>query len=360
MSTLTADLDAEVVLAALPHAVLVVDSDARIRLVNDQAEFLLGGAREILKRKTLSEVVGPTSPILELVQSVLRDQAPISLRLVEWPDQLRNLARNVDIEAAPHAGSHVILMIHERSLTERIDRQLAHRGAARSVSSLAAMLAHEIKNPLSGIRGAAQLLERDADEEGRELTGLIRSEADRVVKLVNSMEVFSDERPVERTALNVHSVLDHVIRVARTGFASGVRIREEYDPSLPNLSANRDQMVQVFLNLVKNAAEAVVAEDAPEIVVRTAFRAGVRMALPGSRGPTSLPLEISVSDNGPGVAAELRKEMFEPFVTGRSNGTGLGLALVAKVVRDHGGIVDFDTGKHGTTFRVLMPKWSSA
>ena len=148
-------------------------------------------------------------------------------------------------------------MLQERTIADKMDRQLTHRGAARSVIALAAMLAHEIKNPLSGIRGAAQLLEQAVGDDDRTLTRLICDEADRIVKLVDRMEVFGDERPVEREPVNIHVVLDHVKRLAQSGFARHIRFVEDYDPSLPPVLANRDQLVQVFLNLVKNAAEAI-------------------------------------------------------------------------------------------------------
>ena len=347
------------VLASLPHSVLLVAPDDRIAYANDAAELLLGSGRAALAKRRLSDLVGPTSPVLELVENVRRTRSTVSQYLLSWPNLVDRTARDVDVDASfGHAGS-VVLMVQTRSLAEKIDRQLSHRGAARSVMGLARMLAHEIKNPLSGIRGAAQLLEQNVEASDRELTTLIRAETDRIVKLVNSMEVFSDERPIERVSTNVHSVLDHVLSVARNGFAANVRIIEDYDPSLPELLANVDQMVQVFLNLVKNASEAVSREADPTIIVRTAFRSGIRMTRQGAGESMSLPLEISVSDNGPGITREIHDHLFEPFVTTKRNGTGLGLPLVAKIIRDHGGVVDFASDANGTTFKVLMPKWNS-
>jgi two-component system nitrogen regulation sensor histidine kinase GlnL len=234
---------------------------------------------------------------------------------------------------------------------------LTHRGAARTVIGLAAMLAHEIKNPLSGIRGAAQLLEMSAGDDDRALTRLITEEADRIVHLVDRMEVFSDERPIERQPVNIHSVLEHVRRLSKSGFARSVRISEEYDPSLPPVYGNRDQLIQIFLNLAKNAAEALVDTPDAEIVFSTAFRPGIHLSVPGSNERQSLPLEFCVRDNGPGVPEEMRSYIFDPFVTSKTNGSGLGLALVAKIVGDHGGVIECESEPRKTVFRILMPAW---
>lgn len=348
------------ILNALPHPVLALAVDGFVIEANVAAEIFFGVSRSILLQQTLTNLLPYDSVLLSLVDQVKATGAAIIEYRVDLGIPRLGTEKMVDLFVTPltDGGEGVVVMLQERAMAEKMDRQLNHRGAARSVSAMAAMLGHEIKNPLSGIRGAAQLLEAEISDGDRALTRLICEETDRIVKLVDRMDAFSDNRPLERESVNIHTVLDHVKRIAQAGFARNIRITESYDPSLPPVLGNRDQLIQIFLNLVKNAAEAIGERVDGEIELSTAFRPGVRLKLSTSDTAVSLPLQFGVRDNGPGVPPEIRPHLFEPFVTTKATGNGLGLALVAKIIGDHGGTIECESQPRRTIFRVLMPMYA--
>ncbi|WP_455189893.1 two-component system sensor histidine kinase NtrB [Foliimonas ilicis] len=353
---------AQIVLNTIRRPVVMISHDDFIVYANADAEDFFRASATTLARSKLDRFVPFGSPILVLVEQARERNSPVNEYRVDISSPRLGIEKIVDIYVSPvpEIPGSVVVMFQERSMADKIDRQMTHRGAARSVTGLAAMLAHEIKNPLSGIRGAAQLLETAVSDEDRALTRLITDETDRIVSLVDRMEVFSDERPIDRYPVNIHVVLDHVKAIAKNGFARQIKIVEEYDPSLPPVYANRDQLIQVFLNLIKNAAEAVENKDNGEIILSTAFRPGIRVSVPGSQERVSLPLEFCVYDNGPGVSEDILPILFDPFITTKPNGSGLGLALVSKIVGEHGGIIECESTPRGTVFRVLMPAWKEA
>ncbi|MGG7565605.1 two-component system sensor histidine kinase NtrB [Rhodovulum sp. DZ06] len=348
----------EAVWNALPQAALILDENDRFSRVNGAAESFLGlSARALVKRRA-PDVFGQSSRVMDLVGQARRGagvsvgEHGMELSLPDRPPRIVDL----HVCSLTDMPGCALLLIHPQSIAERMDRSLTHRAAARSVMGLSAMLAHEIKNPLAGISGAAQLLEMQLGDGETELCELIREEADRVAKLLEKVEQFGDNRPAALEPVNIHDVLDKAKLSAKSGFGQHVRFAEEFDPSLPPTAGDPDQLMQVFLNLLKNAAEA-----APKvggmITIRTSYRPGIRMAAPSGRRE-SLPLQVLISDNGPGVPDALKRDIFEPFVTSKATGSGLGLALVSKIMADHGGVIECESDPGWTTFRLLLPVWS--
>ncbi len=344
-------------LSALPVAVAVLDRENRFRYANHAAEQFFGLSFAQLSQLRLADLVPPDNPVFPLLSQVRRGEVTVADHdlTLESP---RLSKQGIAVQGTPlvEEPGAVLLIMQDFSAARALDRQLSFRGAARSVAGMAAVLAHEVKNPLSGIRGAAQLLENSVGAADRELAVLIRDEADRIRALVDRMEVFG-EKPLRREAVNIHRVLEHVRRLAQAGFAAEIRFHEVYDPSLPPVSGNRDQLLQVILNLVKNAAEAITESEVPhgEITLTTAFQHGFRLTVPGAAQSRHLPLVVSVRDNGPGIADDIRAHLFDPFVTSRINGSGLGLALVAKIVGDHGGLIEVESRPGRTEFRLHLP-----
>jgi len=337
---------------ALPNPALVLDREGHARQINDSAEIFLAMSCRALARCKFAELARPESRIADLLRQTREGGQALSEYNVEfsWPAAP---VRMVDLYAVPLEEGSVLVVIHPRAHAERMGLQMGARDAVRSVVGMASMLAHEIKNPLAGISGAAQLLQMNAAGEDRELAELIREETDRIAKLVERVEVFGETGLWRRRLVNIHDVLDRAAKSAKLGFARHLRFIDNYDPSLPPTWGDADQLMQVMLNLLKNAAEA-----APPVggvlMLKTAYRAGLKVRTPGGVS-ASLPLQVEISDNGQGVPEALLPHLFEPFVTSKSTGSGLGLALVSKVITDHGGVVNCDSQPGFTTFRILLP-----
>lgn len=343
-------------LSGLAVPAVLVRPDGVPVMANLAAETFLNASQAALSERGWAAAFGNGSAVEALVQRAHADGGSCAAYDVTLQFPGGRTAR-ADVLIAPVGDQPDWLTVafQTRSVATMVERQVQQQGAARSAVGVAAMLAHEIKNPLSGIRGAAQLLAAGLDTDGVELTDLIVAEVDRVAKLVDRMESFTDTRPMTLKPENIHEVLGHVRKLAGQGFAADRSLTERYDPSLPLVSANRDALVQVFLNLLKNAAEATDSKG--KIVITTAYRPGLKVRPEGGGQQVSLPIEVRVIDNGPGVPADIGDHVFEPFVTSKRGGSGLGLALVAKIVADHGGVVEYERAGEPelTIFRVLLP-----
>jgi two-component system nitrogen regulation sensor histidine kinase GlnL len=338
-----------------PEPALVVDAGGALVAVNDAAEGLFGQGLALLARGHFRAALSEESPLVRLLDRAVAEDArvrehDIEISLFGRPPFL------ADGSATPLGGGSVLLTLHRRASALGFDR-VSDASGLRSVVGLAQMLAHEIRNPLAGIRGAAQLLKAGAAAEDAPLAQLIVDETDRVRRLVDRMEAFSDDALPQRAAVNIHEVLNRVRALAANGVADGLVLKEVYDPSLPPVSGDEDHLIQIFLNLVKNAAEAAHGrrDGRGELVISTAWRPGVKVRGADGHVQKAAPLEVRVQDNGPGVAAMVRDHLFQPFVTSKANGAGLGLPLVAKLVNAHGGLIDFESEPGRTVFRVLLP-----
>src|SRR5688572_25941768 len=348
---------------ALPAAIIVVDRDGVCRLLNAAAEDLIQVGRKTLLGRRLSEVIPEDCPLFSLIEQSWLSRSAVSDAEMQI-DGPRLRLEHVSVEVAPldDPNGSVAISMRDRSLEHRMARQGAAAEAAQSVRSMAGMLAHEIKNPLAGIRGAAQLLESKLSPAEAALAALIREESDRIVGLVNGVEIFADDRVPILGAVNVHEVLDHVCKLARVSFARHVGMREIYDPSLPEVRGNRDLLIQIFLNLVKNAAEAFnrgpdsdASEKTGEITVTTSYQAGFRIGERNKAHRQPRRIAVTIADDGPGVPEALLGNLFDPFVSGKPGGRGLGLPLVAKLVRAHEGVIEFQSKPGATRFTVLLP-----
>ena len=346
-------------LEALPHAVVLLCEDNRVSYANPAAESFFGLSLAVQRRQEISDLVTFGCPLLSLIDQVRRSGASVNEYGVEVVIPRTEANHLVDVFGGtlPDDRGCVMLLLQQRSMAQMIERQLSNRAATRSASGFSAVLAHEIKNPLSGIRGAAQLLEPSLSDADRALTQLICAETERIRKLIDRIEVFGDERPISAEPVNIHDVIEHVRQIAQSGFARNIEFRQEFDPSLPPVPGMRDLLIQALLNLVKTASEAIsdLGDVGGRIVVRTAFRPCVSLTVPGSGTRVRLPLLIEIQDNGVGIKTDMQKHIFEPFVTDKTSGTGLGLALVAKIISDHGGVIECESVPRNTTFRILLP-----
>lgn len=339
--------------AALPLPSLLVDETATIREANPAAETFLNASARSLRGQPLLDRLSIDAPMEEALARVRSNQSPLNVSDVDVTSGDRPPVQcNIHLAPMHDSPGILLLILSPREIADRLGRSLGAKSAAKSAIGMAEMLAHEIKNPLAGISGAAQLLSMSLTPDDQELTDLIVEETRRIVKLLEQVEQFGNLRPPDRRAVNIHDALDRARRSALVGFAASMTIVEDYDPSLPPTWADPDQLMQVFLNLIRNAAEA--AKGRGTIRLRTFYDLSLRVRRKDGP-PAALPLNVEVIDDGPGLPPDIAAQVFEPFVSGRENGTGLGLALVSKIVGDHDGWISVDSVPGRTVFRLSLP-----
>lgn len=342
-----------VIWASLPFPTLLIDLAATILEVNPAAETFLNASQKSLIGQPVFDRLSIEAPMEEALIRVRANQSPLNINDVDVTSGERPPVQCTIHLAPMHDNPGIVMLIlSPRELADRMGRSMGAKTAARSAIGMAEMLAHEIKNPLAGISGAAQLLSMNLSSEDQEMTDLIVEETRRIVKLLEQVEQFGNLRPPDRKSVNIHDALDRARRSALVGFAAHMTIVEDYDPSLPPTLADSDQLMQVFLNLIKNAAEA--CRTGGTIRLHTFYDLSLRLRRKdGLSG--ALPLNVEIIDDGPGIKPEIAANIFEPFVSGRENGTGLGLALVSKIISDHEGWISVDSVPGRTVFRVSLP-----
>ncbi|AZQ67922.1 PAS domain-containing sensor histidine kinase [Silicimonas algicola] len=338
---------------SLPIPAFLIDPGDVLVEANPAAESFLNSSARSLRGTPVFDTLAIDAPLDDNIGRVRSEQASLFMNNVDvGGGNLAPVSCNIQIAPMSNMPGFVLMLMEPRVLADRLGRSLSVKSAAKSAIGMAEMLAHEIKNPLAGITGAAQLLSMNLAPEDAELTDLIVSETRRILALLEQVEQFGNLRPPARRAVNIHDLLDRARKSAAVGFAAHMTIAELYDPSLPSTFVDSDQMVQVFLNLLKNAAEA--SKGSPgQITIRTFYDMSLRLRRKDKTA--TLPLNVEIIDDGPGLPPEIAQDVFEPFVSGRENGTGLGLALVSKIISDHDGWVSVDSIPGRTVFRISLP-----
>ncbi len=359
MSALAASPDE--LLNSLPTAMLVVDADDRLTFANPAAENVLQTSMAQLRQMTLDDLFGRGSAIAGLIRLSREQMMPVAEFDVQFAtprishDRVSISAAPVFRGGAPSPSGEVVVQFAQQSIAHRIDQQMRRQGAARSAAGMVAVLAHEVRNPLAGIKGAAQIIEGSVDGDERVLTRLIADEVDRIGNLIRRIDVFADIGAAPSGSVNVHEALERARKVLESsGAFDGVAVEESYDPSLPPVRGDFEGLVQVLLNLINNAADAA-RQGGGEVKLKTGYRHGIRLAAESRHDGGVLPITIQIQDNGPGIPEDLQGAVFDPFVTTKPNGQGLGLAVVAKIVGDHGGAVVFESEPRRTVFTVHLP-----
>ena len=342
----------------IPISIIKINREFIIKYANSAAEILLGESSNILLCNELSNFIQLEQHFLQLIENVLTNNSLI--REYDFSVfTVKTGSHKVNLQIlAIDESDEIMIVIDDLSGAGKLTNHILKRENTVFAGNMAAILAHEIKNPLSGIKGAAQLLQTSVSYEDKKLTDIICNEVDRIRLVIEEMDIFSNKSEIKFDAVNIHEILKYIRGISEAGIARKINFHEIYDPSIPEVIGNRNLLVQLFLNLIKNAAEALENSDNPTITISTTYQSGLRFKSQHGKPIQSLPIIVTIEDNGSGISPDLRKNIFEPFVTSKSSGKGLGLAIVAKIIADHGGAIELDeTTRYGTKFRILLPEF---
>ena len=341
--------------ASLPVPAVLIGPENEIAAINSAAEGFFNSSEKTMIGTPIWDAVAIDAPIEDSFDRARKQGTPLFVNDVDVGSGER-APLQCAVQIAPMVGQdgHMLLLISPRELAGRMTQNHSVKSAAKSAIGMAQMLAHEIKNPLAGITGAAQLLSMNLGAEDLELTDLIVTESRRIVKLLEQVEQFGNLSEPDVVPVNIHDVLDRARRSALLGFGANMKIIEDYDPSLPLAHGDPDQLLQVVLNLLKNASEAA-GDAGGTIRLHTYFEHSFRLRRADGTGQ-SLPLQIEIIDDGPGLPEAIAADIFDPFVSGKENGTGLGLALVSKIISDHSGWISVTSVPGRTVFRLSLPR----
>ncbi len=346
-------IDYEKVWMSIPLPSIVLNENDIVVEVNPPGEGFLNASSKSLKNRSIWELINIGASLEESYKKVKKFNSPLFVTDVKVGANGREpIPCNIQIAPIIGLDGSTILLISPREIAGRISQSKSVKAAAKSAIGMAELLAHEIKNPLAGITGAAQLLSMGLSTSDLEITDLIVAETRRILTLLEQVEQFGNLKPIDPKPLNIHDVIDRARRSAQLGFSAHINFKEDYDPSLPLVHGDPDQLLQVFLNLIKNASEA--QPNNGNIKLRTYFEHSFKLRRADGSGH-SMPIQVEVMDNGPGVSEDIRDEIFDPFVSGRNNGTGLGLALTSKIISDHNGLISLESKPGNTVFRISLP-----
>ena len=347
------------VINSINFPILIIDKNKFILMVNPATEDFFKLSSKVLIKKSIEEILPFSSPVLSLIDSSIKKESTFKEYKVDLSTPISGSHKDVDVEVTPVVGleNYYQIILAEDFHEKKLVLQNESQKNKIAMSNMSQILAHEVKNPLSGIRGAAQILEKNVESHETIMTDLIITEVDRIRRLVDNLQIFDASTPIDLRPINIHSILRHVKDVMINSSNKEIKIKEVFDPSIPDVIGNEDQLIQVFINLIKNSIEAFSNEPDSdnEIILSTNYEHGYIVKEKSSEERVKLPIKISVMDNGPGISDSISQEIFQPFVSTKKIGQGgLGLSIVSKIISDHNGSIELDLTDQGTKFIIRL------